>query len=313
MPFIFKISVKTNNMLVYNKISNYEEEIFDCCTDTPDNDTPGSDCCSDAWVKDLAKVSGEYKTVSALVSQKQVEYDLATDWKIKLRAWCDDWEATDEKADALCRQLELFIKHLHRVCKITEKTVHAVKILFCMAEDLYKRTDELKAEYDKLVQCINCLKRPELAPGKGIMKCIEEYGKKLDAVIATRDIVISNIVKVLELTISMHINICDEYGLKGVLKYWKQKFNCDGDCPDEGGEKGKGEGSHECCELEPHVSFPIDQDKYYVSIEQQYADKKNEVEDLKKDLDKLKHKRDGLLSLKQSLEKAIDEVKNKCN
>jgi hypothetical protein len=166
MPFIFKISVKTNNMLVYNKISNYEEEIFDCCTDTPDNDTPGSDCCSDAWVKDLAKVSGEYKTISALVSQKQVEYDLAIDWKVKLRAWCDDWEATDEKADALCRQLELFIKHLHRVCKITEKTVHAVKILFCMAEDLYKRTDELKAEYDKLVQCINCLKRPELAPGK---------------------------------------------------------------------------------------------------------------------------------------------------
>ena len=309
-------------MLVYNKISNYDTEIFDCCDPDNGNENPGGDCCYDAWVKELVTVTASYKEKNALVTQKQTEYNLAVDWKTKLKAWCDDWEATDEKADALCRQLELFIKHLTKVCKITEKTIDAIEILFCMAEDLYKRTDKLKLKFDQLMVCISCLMRPELAPGVGIMKCIEEYGKKLDAVIAGRDLLLGNIVKALELAMALHINICDEYGLKAVLVYWKEKLNCDNASSENGHRHEYGDrkrtmvasGSEvKNCELEPQISFPLDADSYYTDLQTQCTNTKAEVETLKTELDNAKHERDGLQACKQSLEKAIEEVKNKCN
>jgi hypothetical protein len=308
-------------MLVYNKISNYEDEIFNCCDPDNGNENPGADCCYDAWVKELVTVTADYKEKNALVTQKQTEYNLAVDWKTKLKAWCDDWETTDEKADALCRQLELFIKHLTKVCKITEKTIDAIEILFCMTEDLYKRVDKLKLKFDQLMVCINCLMRPELAPGVGIMKCIEEYGKKLDAVIAGRDLLLGNIIKALELAMALHINICDEYGLKAELIYWKQKLNCDGSASSDNSnsygdrkqtltQTGSGD---RICVLEPQISFPLDADGYYIDLTTQCANTKAEVEKLKTELDKAKHERDGLQACKQSLEKAIEEVKNKCN
>ena len=309
-------------MLVYNKINNYDTEIFDCCDPDNGNENPGGDCCYDAWVKELVTVTASYKEKNALVTQKQTEYNLAVDWKTKLKAWCDDWEATDEKADALCRQLELFIKHLTKVCKITEKTIDAIEILFCMAEDLYKRTDKLKLKFDQLMVCISCLMRPELAPGVGIMKCIEEYGKKLDAVIAGRDLLLGNIVKALELAMALNINICEDYGLKAVLVYWKGKLNCDnspspscnnnnyGDRKQTMMASGTGD---KTCELEPQISFPLYADSYYTDLQTQRNNTKAEVETLKSELDNAKHERDGLQACKQSLEKAIEEVKNKCN
>ena len=309
-------------MLVYNKISNYDTEIFDCCDPDNGNENPGGDCCYDAWVKELVAVTASYKEKNALVTQKQTAYNLAVDWKTKLKAWCDDWEATDEKADALCRQLELFIKHLTKVCKITEKTIDAIEILFCMAEDLYKRTDKLKLKFDQLMVCISCLMRPELAPGVGIMKCIEEYGKKMDAVIAGRDLLLGNIVKALELAMALHINICDEYGLKAVLVYWKEKLNCDNASSENGHTHEYGDRKRTMvasasevknCELEPQISFPLDADSYYTDLQTQCANTKAEVEVLKTELDNAKHERDGLQACKQSLEKAIEEVKNKCN
>lgn len=308
-------------MLLYNKISNYEDEIFDCCDTDNGNENFGGDCCYDAWVKELVTVTAAYKEKNALVTQKQTEYNLAVDWKTKLKAWCDDWEATDEKADALCRQLELFIKHLTKVCKITEKTIDAIEILFCMAEDLYKRVDKLKLKFDQLMVCISCLMRPELAPGVGIMKCIEEYGKKLDAVIAGKDLLLSNIVKALELAMALHINICDEYGLKAVLVYWKEKLNCDSSSSTDhldnyGDKKQKLVPSgieDKTCELEPQISFPLDADSYYTDLQTQCTNTKAELETLKTALDNAKHERDSLQACKQSLEKAIEEVKNKCN
>jgi hypothetical protein len=308
-------------MLVYNKIGNYEDEIFNCCDPDNGNETSGGDCCYDSWVKELVTVTAAYKEKDALVTQKQMEYNHAVDWKTKLKTWCDDWEATDEKADALCRQLELFIKHLTKVCKITEKTVDAIEILFCMVEDLYKRVDKLKLKFDQLMVCINCLMRPELAPGVGIMKCIEEYGKKLDAVIAGRDLLLGNIIKALELGMALHINICDEYGLKAVLVYWKGKLNCDS-LPSEPSNNNYGDRKrtmmqsgteNKVCELEPQITFPLDADSYYTDLQTQCLNTKAEVEMLKMALDNAKHERDGLQACKQSLEKAIEEVKNKCN
>jgi len=307
-------------MLSYNEISNSDRDIFDCCDQKPTNTDTGGDCCYDAWVGDLVQVTSDWKAANAIAINKELEYNLVLEERERLRTWYSEWEATDENADALCRQLELFILLLQKVCVVTDKTNDAIEILFCMVEDLYIRVDKLKSQYDKLMQCINCLKRPELAPGIGIMKFLEDYGVKLEAVILTRDILIPQVVTAVELAYGLHINICEEYGLKEVILYWKEKFNCNNSSASESSAYAqdnkieKSSGSFECCCIEPKMSLPIDENEYYKKLESDYQSVKQEVDLLKKELDSAREKRDALFACKQSLENAINEVNpaNKC-
>jgi len=308
-------------MLSYQPISDIQQDIYDCCEKNPDDMPPSGDCCYDSWTKDLEKVTADWRIASTIAAHKQKEYEITYSWYQKIKAWCDDWVTTDEKSDALCRQIELFITHLEKICKVTHKTGKAIEILFCMVKDLYMRVDKLKEEYDELMQCINCLKSPDLAPGVGIVKCLEEYGKKLDAVIATRDDMILKIIAALELAYGIHIDLCEEFGLKQVLIYWRNVLHCAG-C-DESGEgykhQGKGgiKGNNsgiECCDLHPVISFPLDDDPYYKELHQECLDFKEKTEQLKEQRDKANEKRDALQACKDSLETAIKEVdpKTRC-
>lgn len=309
-------------MLIYNKVCNVDRDIFACCDENPGDQTTGGDCCYDAWIKDLVQVTANWKEANANAINKEIAYKLTVEERDRLKAWSSDWEAVDEKADALCRQLELFALHVKKVCLVTEKTNDAIEILFCMTEDLFIRVDKLKTEFDSLLQCINCLKRPELGAGIGIMKCIEDYRIKLTAVIEVRDVLIRQIITVLELAYGMHINICKDHGLKEVIYYWKYKFNCD--CPRDNQSQTQssnlpvkleqGGSQHAHCAIEPHISLPIDGDSYFSDLENDYKKVKQDVDVLKKELDAAREKRDALLACKQSLEKAIEEVSaaNKC-
>ncbi|SHE51502.1 hypothetical protein [Pedobacter caeni] len=307
-------------MLVYNKICNDDKEKKDCCDKNPGHENEGGDSCYDTWVKDLRQVTSDWRKANAVALKTETEYGLVLEERDRLKAWRSDWEATDEKVDALCRQLELFMLHLVKVGMVTEKTYEAIEILFCMTEDLYIRVDKLKTGYDKLLQCIQCLNRPELGPGIGIMKCIENYGAKLDAVIQTRDVLITQIITALELAYDMHINISEEYGLKSVILYWKKKFNCKGPCGcdhNHNTQQAKivpGNQGNDSCKLQPRISLPIDEDDYFTGLEDDYKKVKEELDRLKVELDAAREKRDTLLACKQSLEKAIEEVNpaNKC-
>lgn len=312
-------------MLTYEKIGNPETELFNCCSNNPGGEMPGGDCCNDQWKQDLVQVTADWKKASAHATQVEAEYGFALEWKNQLKAWFSDWEITDEKTDALCRQLGLFITHLEKVCFVTSKTSEAIEILLCMAEDLYVRVDKLKIKYDQLRQCIDGLKRPELASGTGVVKYIEEYGVKLDSVIATRDGLIEKIVLALEMSYGLNISLCEQYGLKEVLIYWKKKFKCVSNGNDNCGcndnepqqqqqQYGQVEHSNDKkhCKLEPKISFPLDEDNYYTDLQQEYEQAKSDAESLKEEMYKAKEQRDALLACKESLEKAILEVDNKC-
>lgn len=295
-------------MLNYQNISEEQRQhILECCGDNGGNDTPPSDCCYDSWKAALIPINAQLAEANALVIYKQNEYNLAWEWKEKIGIWNNDWELTDEKADILCRHLSRFIIHLENICKTTKKTNDAIKILFCMIEDLYKRVDKLKISYDELMQCINCMKRPELAPGVGIMKTIEDYGKKLDLVIATREELITKTITVIELAYGLRSNICSDYGLKGILEYWKEKLNCYEENKQKL-EKPCHDSTIDICHLEPRISFPIDKDGYYVHLKTALDDAKKRVEKLKKELDDSKNKRDKLQAGQKGLETAIKEM-----
>ena len=289
-------------MLKYNRIEN-PRGIFECCDfPKPPYDPGTGDCCYDYWTTDLSDVSNELQCATAIATHKQNEFTYVSDWYNILRGWYTDWESADSKADVLCRSLELFIKHLERICKITKKTARAIDILFCMIEDLYVRVDCLKEKYDQLIKCINCLKNPALASG-GIITCLTNYGAKLDAVIATRDVLIGKVIIAIEYAYELHDNICDEYGLKAVLIYWTNILNCrgDSDCkPDESDEK-----CPDHCILEPAITFPIDQSAYYQELKSLTETVKTRMHNLKKESDKANEKKAALQACKDGLNKAI--------
>jgi len=308
-------------MLSYQPINDIQQDIYDCCEKNPGDTPPSGDCCYDSWKKDLDQVTADWKIASTIAAHKQKHYDNTYAWYQKIKAWSDGWVATDEKADILCRQLELFITHLERICQVTGKTGTAIEILFCMTKDLYMRVDKLKEEYDELMQCINCLKSPDLAPGVGIVKCLTDYGVKLDAVIATRDDLILKIITALELAYSIDTDLCKDFGLKQMLIYWRNILHCAG-CDEnsegykqqgKGGIKSMGSGG-DCCDLDPVITFPIDQDPYYKSLQQETTDLKAKTDQLKQQLDKANEKRDALQAGKDSLTLAIQTVdpKTRC-
>jgi hypothetical protein len=275
-------------------------DIFECCDHHHQPPPPGTgDCCYDTWTVDSKEVNAQLKQATARATHKTNQYNAVLEWYGVLKAWRDDWESADQKADTLCRNLELFIRHLRRVCKITKKTDTAIDILFCMIKDLFCLVDRLKERYDDLYKCINCLKDPSLASG-GIRTCLDTYGTKLDAVIAQRDLVLAKIISVMEYAYDLHDGICDDYGLRNILTFWRCVLNCEGPCdplpcPDE----PPCDPHIECCELEPMMTFPIALDPYFIAL-------KDLCEDVKIRLHDIKHEMDKANELKASLQACLN-------
>jgi hypothetical protein len=290
-------------MLAYCKMDP-KHDIYECC-DFP-HQPPGNgtgDCCYDYWNADLTEISNDLKFATARATHKQKEFQYVSDWYAVLKGWCDDWEQTDNKADALCRNLDLFIKHLKRVCKITNKTDRAIDILFCMIKDLFIRVDCLKERYDDLYKCINCLKNPALASG-GIRACLDDYGKKLDAVIALRDLLLGKIISCIEYGYELHDNICDDYGLRSTLVFWRQILKCEGEI-ELPGKPEDPEEPMECCELEPMMTLPISQDVYFIDLKLQTEQVKIRVHELKKESDQANEKMAALQACQDGLNTAL--------
>jgi hypothetical protein len=302
-------------MLYYkskNENNNNQDYIPECCPQPGPGTPQGCDCCYDSWTIDLIMTTNSYKEWDAKATKRQKLYDGKSGWTTKLKNWHDDLESVDQKAEAILRQLEIFIAHLNKICKITEQSNEAIEILFCMIEDLYIRVDDLKEEYDELMNCIASAAKTNSELTNGIVTCLTEYGKKLDAVIATRDVLIQSISSVIEVAYKLHEYLClnekhcgeekIDYGLINILIYWKGIFN------------GTITINHGECKFSPCITFPIDTSEYYKKLDHDWKRNKEELTTIKHDLDHAKEKRAAFLACKESLEKAISEVdpKVKC-
>ena len=297
-------------MFLPYKPVEHPEKFELCCKEEPNPPNPGSgDCCQDIWQTDKTETDCKLKKASARADHKQKELAAKTDWCNTLKHWCDDWEAADKYADDLCRNLELFHKHLCKVGKITQKTGDAIIILFCMIKELYIRVDRIKQKYDDLYKCINCLKAPELASG-GVRTCLDDYGVKLSAVIVTRDDLINKVVIAIKLAFQIHDNISDDYGLQTVIEYWKNKLNCceDQACPDDDGKPECD--NHEHCDLRPMITFPIKQSKYFKELIQHRDYMEEKVREVKKESDHANERKAALQALSDGLNNAITSVAN---
>lgn len=305
---------------------DWDAKIRDCCN-KENPDTPrGCDCCYDNWIEELKDVKVKYSSAEEKVKQTKEELLLVTDRRDKLKKWYDELTKANELARRICDQLEVLLAQTDKVGTNTGLAVEAIKTLYCMVRDFYMQFDYIKTTYDKLMNCIKCLNNPVLAPGLGIMKCLDEYGKKLDAVITTRNELIKMLMTVMKIACRINKNIEPNFGLSTVITEWKDAFNCETNCNDTTsqpcddknkrmqtlGQDQQQEQDSSClgsCDLVPILQFPIIcKEGYYECVEDQYQKDKTKAEELAKTLLEEMKEKEALLACKQSLEAAIKEV-----
>lgn len=308
----------------YQKLEdNWDSKIKECCDKENPDDPRGCDCCYDTWQDELKEVKTKYSETEEKAKQLKEELTIVADRRDRLKTWYDELTKANDLHRKICDQLELFLTQTEKVSTNTDLAVHAIKTLYCMIRDFYMQVDLIKTIYDRLLNCIKCLNNPALAPGVGIMKCLEEYGKKLEAVIATRDELVKMLMAAIKIACRINKNIAAEFGLITVITEWKTAFNCDIMCDDTAppttavASKASSkvttvqEPVISClgpCDLEPMLQFPICKDPYYKCVDDQYKADKKAAEDLAKELLKETKKKEALLACKQSLESAIKEV-----
>lgn len=292
-------------------------KISECCESKVSTEVPGGDCCYDTWQDKLNKVKTEVNEVTEAAKLCKDQLEIVAMRRDKLKIWVDELTKIDEFADSICDQLELLENQTESISNNTGKAVKAIKILFCMIRDFYSQLDFIHSQYDELMNCIKCLNHPLLVEGQGLVKCLEEYFAKLEAVEKTKASIIQSILKAIHLASKIDENLEKKFGLRQIISCWQKVFDCDEGCDDENSvqrskQQTKSEQKEACLDLnadwDPMITLPICNDAYYLCIKERYeADVKN-AKDTSKDLKEKNKKKEKLLACKESLEAAIQEV-----
>lgn len=299
---------------------DWVDDIASCCPDKPADDPGGSDCCYDAWNNQLISVNRNFRQIDERARRYQRQLDSAITFRDKYKGWFEDLLKANDLAGYICQHMQVFAAQVNNICCTTQSGVDAVNLLFCMARDFYIRVDDLKEEYDRLINCIKCLGRPEL--NGGIIDCLTAYNTKLEAAILTRDKIIELLVKAVKLAYEVNSSICSRYGLQRTISEWQETFNCGGG--DEGEEQYKGkykpgkddgcECMDEDCDLVPVLTFPLENDSYFSLLQNERTRWDKRIREIQAKLLVANKEKEVLLANKENLVKAIQEVdpKNKC-
>lgn len=316
-----------------NLPDNWDSKIKECCDKENPDDPRGCDCCYDDWVEELKAVKVKYSAAEEKVNQLKKELSLVSDRRDKLKKWYDELTIANELARKICHDLEVLLCQAGKVGTNTYLTVKAIRKLYCMVRDFYMQIDKIKTIFDKLMNCVKCLNNPALAPGQGIMKCLEEYSKKLDVLIATRNDLIKMLMDAIKIACRINKNIEPDFGFSTVITEWRDGLHCEIPCDDTpvdcNDNKGQGQKNQSkgataqppqqqqqqeevsclgVCDLMPIFQFPICKDPYYACVDDQYKKDKKKADDLAKEVLEESKKKEALLACKTSLEAAIKEV-----
>jgi hypothetical protein len=304
------------------EIAEWEPRVKECCEKKKKpSDDPSGDCCYDTWMD-------EYEEVTALFNEEDREVTGLTNQLTYLTVQRDMWKTWHEELNKvqdssrkICHQLQILLHQIHRMGRNTHLTDRAIRILYCMIRDFYMQLDYLKKKYDEFLNCIKCLNNPSLASGQGIRILIDDYGKKLDAVLATRGAILDLLFTAISIAFRLNENIEHRFGIKTIIKEWEKAFHCGEKCYEPSEEHGEHEGHHheneeeiENTHLRPHLHFPICNSRYYDFVEDQLEEKNHEVDQVNQELLEETKERDKYKAWKDGLDAVIKAVdpKTRC-
>ena len=326
---------------------NWDKDVLDCCTTTADDPTC-IECCYDTWQSELKVVTRKYNIAAETANQLQKKLTFITDRRNKYRKWLDELNNAQDLALDICNQLELIAVQSDKIWYNSCKAIDAIKILFCMIRDFFMQVDLLKTQYDELQNCITSNTDPSLVKGQGILKSLDDYKVKLDAVIKLRDDIIVNIITAIKISNLIRNSISTKdcnydsydpcaddptpcadgensyYGFKTVICEWYNAFACDVPCNDSSATTTQGPPTaavmkqsedtttDDCgddnCELIPTFDFPICNNTYKDGVQKWLTADETMYADLVGQLQKANKQKEALTACKNSLDKAIKAV-----
>jgi hypothetical protein len=324
-----------------------KETILDCCKSDGNSDSTCVDCCYDSWQDELKKITQKYNSVSENATQLQSQLTFITDRRNRYRTWDAEITTAQELAIAICNQLELIAVQSNKIWYNSCKAVEAVEVLFCMIRDFFMQLDLIKTYYDDIQNCISNNTDPSLVKGQGILKSLDDYKARLDAVMKVRDDIIKNIVAAVQTANLIRDSISTKecnldgfdpcasnptpcagdgvyYGFKTIICEWYTAFACDTKCKDATTDTGTDTGTattakplntgsvgdcgDEDCELVPTFDFPICNDSYRDCVKKWLAADEAKYTDLTTKLQEANKEKEALTACKNSLVKAIKSV-----
>jgi hypothetical protein len=287
-----------------------EVDLTKCCMHETAEDPKGCDCCYDEWNNDLKNKQKDYGKLLEEASQAQATLLFYKGRRDGLKKWLDDLNQLDEYALEICDQFELIISQVDKICCNAGHTVKAVEILFCMIRDFYSQIDKIKILHDSVMNCIKQLNSSVLAPGTGIVKCLEMYYEKLNAILKTKDDLIKQVMEAIKIANLVKQDVCSPFGLSFIFKEWQYILRCKADkndCTDDKSEISCSELDNKC-EIYPKLTFPIGMDKYREWVNTQYGlDEKAAKDAAEKSLIASKKKEEISASI-NSLNEAVSAV-----
>jgi hypothetical protein len=311
------------------EIIEWEDRVKECCDrkKKPEN-PPSGDCCYDTWTEEYEEVNAFYNQAEKRVSQLTDELTYMSGQRDMWKTWYDELTKVNDYSRKICHQLEIILHHIHRTGSNTHLTVKSINILYCMVRDFYMQLDFLKIKFTELLNCIKCLNNPELNSNQGIRALIDDYGKKLDIVISTRDTLVTSLISVIDAANRINKNIEHHFGLQTIMKEWKKVFNCSEPCGEEeenaGGYRDKSgtvqktrkkdEDEIEDVDLKPTFSFPICNSNYYEEVDEMYRIDLAEADKISTLLLEETNERDKYKAWKEGLDAVIKATNpaNRC-
>jgi hypothetical protein len=301
------------------ELIEWEERVKECCgCNKNPKDPPTGDCCYDEWMSEYKDVTAKFNHADKKVTGLTAELTYMTSQRDMWKTWYDELKKVNDFSRKICHQLEIILHQIHRIGKNTHLTVKAIDTLYCMIRDFYMQLDYLKREHERLINCIKCLNNPSLATGQGIRLLIDDYGAKLDIVIATRDALITLVISAIDIVNRINKNISHHFGLQTIIKEWIKEFHCDERCGEENDQNGNShkpqkqdENEMEDAGLRPTLHFPVCNSWYYHEVKEEYKADMIEVDEISthllhetKERDKYKAWKDGL----DAVMKAVDPI-----
>jgi hypothetical protein len=295
------------------------QTIKDCCKSGGSDEPSGCDCCYDEWNNELKSKSGLFgqKTEEALQAKEALLFSKAR--RDGFKKWFDELVLVDEYSRDICDQFSLIISQVDKICDSSRRTIKAVETLYCMIRDFYSQLDKVQLTYERLQKCIKEFDSSVLAPDKGIMRCLDAYNQKLQALLASKSDLIRQIMDVVRLANLLQEDVCPAYGLSCIISRWRVELGCDVD-PDDSGDEHKAEPSkssdeaNDECVLRPALKFPIRNDKYYKWLEKSYKELITTVETNSKTYLKVSQEKEAIAAAIGSLKEAValTDPKERC-
>jgi len=223
------------------------------CEDCPPSIETGSgerDDCISLWKEGLKKAEIDLNTKAAIATQKEEAYTNAYAWEVKLKTYVDNLNLANEKYKKVQSEVSVFITQLESiVCKNTDYTTEAFKILLCQAKaifmDVYRQVSiqgpvinpptgtkqEPVAEDEKLylIQLlktqIECHKNLTEKDKQELLTCVGNYADKMMAIYALQEVTLKKLLETFKAALAVQNHICfKDSGLKQNLTELQNRF-----------------------------------------------------------------------------------------